>query len=157
MKKFLATVMVLVLSIAMLCACNNTPASTEKPSESASSTVPNKESASSTLPSSESATKPTVFQQFEAALTEKNLTFEKVTMAAELIGAEQGVKYKLQDENVEIYRFDTSSDAYLEAEKTQSLKMEGFGAFEATVVNGYAINSDNLELINIFKDIVSKQ
>ena len=98
----------------------------------------------------------TVFEQFENALIDKNLEYEKVTMAADLVGAEQGIKYKLQDENVEIYRFDPTSDAYLKAKETQSLQLDGFGAFEATVLNGYAINSDNLELINIFKDIVSK-
>ena len=139
MKKFLAMALVLVFGMLVLSGCNGATDSTESPSDSGNASV-----------------ELTVFEQFENALIEKNLTFEKVTMAAELIGAEQGVKYKLQDENVEIYRFDPSSDAYLEAEKTQSLKMEGFGAFEATVVNGYAINSDNLELINIFKDIVSK-
>ena len=98
---------------------------------------------------------PTVFEQFENALIEKNLTFEKVTMAADLVGAEQGIKYKLQNENVELYRFDTSSDSYVVAEETQSLKMDGFGSFDATVIDGYAMLSDNLEFINIFKGIMN--
>lgn len=151
MKK-LQVILVVVLALCMLVltGCDSTTPPSENPSGQESST----ESGSN---DNKGSTKLTVFEQFEESLDKKNITFQKVTMGAELVGAEQGIKYKLQGENVEIYRFDTSSDAYLEAKRTQSLKMEGFGAFEATVVNGYAIVSDNLELINIFKDIVGKQ
>lgn len=152
MKKFrVIMALLMVLSILMLCACDSTTPSTGDQSGSESSSVTKDDDTSK-----DTSVTRTVFEQFEDALEDKNITFQKVTMGAELVGAEQGVKYKLQNENVEIYRFDTSSDAYVEAENTQSLKMEGFGAFEATVVNGYAIVSDNAELINIFTSIVSK-
>lgn len=89
-----------------------------------------------------------MFTKFEEALTAAGVKYEKVTMGAELVGAEQGIKYKIDNGAIEIYRFDTSKEAYKTAEKTQSLKLEGFGAFQATVKNGAAM---------IIKDLDEKQ
>ena len=99
----------------------------------------------------------TVFQEFEKHLNEKGLSYEKVTIIAELVGAKQGIRYKLTDMSVEIYRFDETSAEYIEANNTQSLQLDGFGAIEAVVKNGYAINSDNSDFVAIFEKIVQNR
>ena len=86
-----------------------------------------------------------MFTKFEEALTAAGVKYQKVTMGAELVGAEQGIKFKIDNGTVEIYRFDTGKDEYKTAEKTQSLKMEGFGAFQATVKNGAAMIINGLD------------
>lgn len=85
------------------------------------------------------------FTQFEDALKEKGIDYEKNVTAAEMIGAEQGMKFKIGDGAVELYRFDTGSDAYTKAEETQSIYLEGFGAFPATVKDGLAMTISDLE------------
>lgn len=97
----------------------------------------------------------TVFESFEKVLNDKGLTYEKVTMAAEMVGAQQGIKYKMGDSKVEIYRFDTSTNVYKDAEESQSLQLDGIGSFEAVVKNGYAILSDDQEMIDAFLKIVT--
>ena len=154
MKKFFTIILATLTLGVVLTSCDTTPV--ENPSTKDTQSVVSEPNETVSTKVTEDTEPATIFQQFETVLIEKNIVYEKITTAAELVGAEQGVKYKLETESVEIYRFDASSDGYIEAEKTQSLQMEGFGAFGAVVTNGYAILSDNPEIVNIFKDIVNK-
>lgn len=83
--------------------------------------------------------KATVFEQFEAGLTNDGLTYEKVTMAAEYVGAEEGYKYMMDSGNVELYRFDEDSDAFKEVSENKSVKLEGFGSFPVELNGNMAL------------------
>lgn len=96
------------------------------------------------------------FTQFKDELTNRGIDYETVVTAAEMIGAEQGMKFKIGEGTVELYRFDTESDAYTKAEETQSIYLEGFGAFPATVKDSLAMTISDLEeddYMEIFSDI----
>lgn len=98
----------------------------------------------------------TVFEQYETALEEKGESFERVQMAAEIVGAREGVKYKIGNGAVELYLFDEENEAYQRAYENQALTMEGFGDFPATVENGMAIIVSDLEeerYIEIFQSL----
>lgn len=99
----------------------------------------------------------TVFEQYEAGLDAQGISYEKVQMAAEIVGADQGMKYKIGDGAVELYIFDESGEAYAKAFEKQALTMEGFGDFQATVENGMAVIVSDLEAetyLDIFRSIV---
>lgn len=87
----------------------------------------------------------TVFEQFEAGLQGKDISYEKVAMAADLVGAKEGVKYKIGEGSVELYVFDETSEAYKTANTKQALSMEGFGEFSAKVANGKALLVSGLD------------
>lgn len=94
-----------------------------------------------------------IFQQFGDALEERGVVFEKVQMASEMIGAEQGVKYEIGDGAVELYRFDPESDAYQNAEENQAVTLDGFGGVEAVVKNGKALVITDLDNEDIYVEI----
>ncbi len=102
----------------------------------------------------------TLFEKFEDELLDKGYSFEKITKAAEIIGAIQGIGYKFTTGSAEIYIFDEESEKYKEAEKTKSVYIDGFGACEATVKNGAALitsdlnESDTNQIVAIFYGIV---
>ena len=61
-----------------------------------------------------------------------------------MVGASEGFKLKSGETKVEIYKFDKSSDAYINAEKSQKLTLSGLdSSFDAKVKNGYAYVIDN--------------
>ena len=95
----------------------------------------------------------TIFQQFADALEDRGIGFEKVQMAAEMIGAEQGVKYKIGDGAVELYRFDPESEAYQNAKENQAVTMEGFGGVEAVVKDGRALMITGLDNEDMYMEI----
>lgn len=84
------------------------------------------------------------FAQFENALTASGANFEKITMAAEMVGAVEGVKYTSADWQIELYRFDENSDAYKAAYASGTLTLDGFGSFPARVSGGMALVVDGL-------------
>lgn len=103
--------------------------------------------------------KQSFFEQYEQALKNEGIEFEKVTMAAEYIHAKEGYKFKIGNGAVEIYSFDADSDAYKTAEENQELSMDGFAAFKATVKNGMAIiisDLDETPYLTIFDSIISQ-
>ena len=90
-------------------------------------------------------TKKTVFEQFEDGMEQAGLTYdEKVTMAADFVGAVEGYKYKFANgEKVEIYRFDEGSQAIQDATENKSIYLESFGSIPAEINGNLALlNSD---------------
>lgn len=86
------------------------------------------------------------FDRFEKILNENGYTItEKVPMAAQMIGGEEGIKYKTDSEKFELYRFNTSSDAYKKAKENGSLTLEGFGDFPVLVNGEYVLLIDNVD------------
>lgn len=72
------------------------------------------------------------------------ITCEKSDAFYQMVGASEGFKLKSGETKVEIYKFDKSSDAYKNAEKSQKLTLSGLdSSFDATVKNGYAYVIDN--------------
>ena len=96
-----------------------------------------------------------IFAQFQVALDSAGYTYETVVMGAELVGAEQGMKYKIGEGSIELYRFDEDSESYKKASEDNALTLDGFGAFPATVKNGFAILINDLpdsesDILSIF-------
>lgn len=107
-------------------------------------------------PSGEPESAGTVFEQYEAGLEAQGISFEKVQMAAEIVSAAEGMKYKIGDGAVELYLFDEGAEAYVAAEEKQALTLEGFGDFPATVENGMALVVSDLEgdaYLEIFRSL----
>lgn len=91
---------------------------------------------------------PMSFEKFEKILTDNGLTISETTdMAADMLGAEQGKKYTTDDGSFELYKFDTSSDAYKKAESDGVVTLEGFGDFNVTVNDGFALVANDNETI----------
>ena len=86
-----------------------------------------------------------VFKKFEDELSSRGLKYEMVKMAAEMVGAQEGWKYLIGDGRVEIYKYDKSSDAYKEIERTQTMSLVGIASFPAIVTNGYAMLVEDLD------------
>ncbi len=93
----------------------------------------------------------TAFEQFEKGLEDEGLEYEKVTMAAEMLGAIEGYKYKFESDKAELYRFDKDSDTIKDAAENKSLYMEGFGSFPVEVNGNLALiveDDENSEVIS---------
>ncbi len=85
----------------------------------------------------------TSIDDFEKEVKNLGITYTKTDMVATYINAESGIKLVNGDYKLEIYKFDSSTDAYKNAEKNQKVTMEGFGDFDAIVKNGYALMIDD--------------
>lgn len=106
---------VVLLSLLLLTACGQTdPAPVDKSGTDTPSVSAPEETG-------------TPFDRFEAGLNDAGYTYETVPMAAELVGAHMGVKYKFDFGTVELYQFEDGSDALVKATQDGGLTLEGFG------------------------------
>ena len=96
-----------------------------------------------------------LFSLMETQLNALYPISEKITMAAEYIGGIEGIKFKTENFNVEIYKFDTSSEAYKLALDEGKLNLEGFGQFDCVINGEYAMSTSNLpeDVIELFKSL----
>ncbi|NBI68227.1 hypothetical protein D1646_15740 [Pseudoflavonifractor sp. 60] len=122
---------------------------------SPSNSIPSDSSASSSQAQSssiapESKGGETPFERFAAELDDANYSYESVVMAAELVGAKIGMKYKFDFGKVELYQFEDGSEALSKAINDNGLTMEGFGVFPCQFNGNLALlidvteNEDNL-------------
>ena len=154
-NKMIATLLICAM-MAITTACGaetGTQSQTVKADQESTKTEARQQATEETEEQTE-ATDP--FTGFKDELTNRGIEYETVVTAAEMVGAEQGMKFKIGEGTVELYRFDTESDAYTKAEETQSIYLEGFGAFPATVKDGLAMTISDLEeadYMEIFSDI----
>lgn len=81
------------------------------------------------------------FEQFKSGLDDAGYSYETVTMAAELIGAERGEKYKFDFGQVELYRFADGAEPLTAGE----VILEGFGAIPISVSGNYGAIIDVTE------------
>lgn len=99
----------------------------------------------------------TPFDRFAAGLDDANYSYESVVMAAELVGAKTGMKYKFDFGKVELYQFEDSSDALSKAIDDGGLTMEGFGVFPCKFNGNLAILIDVTEheesLLSLFNGL----
>lgn len=112
---------------------------------------------SNTPTGSQSSNEKTIFEKFEDGLNELNIEFQKTVTAAEMIGAVQGIRYKLVDGNVELYMFDVDSDSLAKAKENKAVTLEGFGNVPAEINNNFALIIDEVEkkddIISLFKSL----
>ena len=131
MKKLLALSLAICMLFCLVACGSNNPTDTASNSQ-----IQTNENAENNK-QSENTEKLNKFQQFEKGLTDKNIQFEVTSKAATMVGAKEGYGYSFADEtSVEIYLFDTSSDAYKEAFKNNKLNLVDFGITMDVVFNG---------------------
>ncbi len=161
MMKHMKRAAALLLTCAALCAaltgCGSQQGQEDKQEQNVTSSV---QEEPEQTPSGEPESAGTVFEQYEAGLEAQGIFFEKVQMAAEIVGAAEGAKYKIGDGAVELYLFDEEAEAYTAAEEKQALTLEGFGDFPATVENGMALMVSDLEegaYLEIFRSLTTAE
>ena len=77
------------------------------------------------------------FEQFEKGLTDNNIQYEVSQKVATMVGASEGYGYTFSDgTSVEIYLFDTSTEAYKAAFSSNKLNLESFGISMDVIFNG---------------------
>ncbi len=145
MKKLLALSLVLCMLVALV-ACGSNNASTDTTSNDQTQTSENitdntQATEDSKQPEETKQTEETVklskFEQFEKGLTDKNIQFEITQKVAAMVGAQEGYGYSFADgTSVEVYLFDTSSDAYKEALENNKINLVDFGFTMDVVFNG---------------------
>lgn len=107
-------------------------------------------------PTKEETKKELSFDTIKKAYEDNGYTIsEETEMAASMIGAKSGIKYKTDKGSLEFYEFDKTSDAYKKAESEGIITLEGFGDFEIVVNNGFAIMKTeyNEEAVNLFQSL----
>lgn len=154
MKKVLLPLLLVVLIV--LSACSN-PA----PSPTGDSSLP--ASPTSNAPTSLSpesagdAQSATAFERFENSLDDAGYSYETTTMAANLVGAHIGTKYKFDFGKVELYQLDENSEALSKAVEDGGLYMEGFGVFPCEFNGNLAMLIDVTEnedaLLDLFNSL----
>lgn len=150
MKKIYSTILFLLASIILLTACtseNNIQKTSEIPDTSESTTA-----------------EKTLFQKFEEELTNNGYDYEKDIQWASMIGAKEGIGYRLTTGgSAELYIYDKESEAYKAAERAQAIVYinECVSGDSAIVKNGAALlmidldNSKAKEIEEIFNSVVS--
>ena len=135
-----------LISLALACAVSlsacGSAASSAAPSASAAPTATSAPAATAEPTPEPTAAPPAsadAFAAFESGLDSLGITYERVTMAAEYIGAKTGYKYKTDGCNVELYQFDPDSDAYKQAVSDNAVTLDGFGTIPAYVHDGLAM------------------
>lgn len=133
MRKKLAALILTVVTVSALSACGADGANNNAgnvPSPGASPTVQQVEQSAEVPEATADA-----FEAFKSALDDAGYTYEVVPMAADLVGAERGEKYKFDFGSAELYRFADGADALASGEVT----LEGFGAFPIEVNGNYGL------------------
>ena len=135
-----------LIALALACAVSlsacSSAASSAAPGASAAPTA-----TASPAPTAEPTPEPTAappaapdsFSAFESGLDSLGISYQRVTMAAEYIGARTGYKYKTGEYNIELYQFDPDSDAYQQAVADNAVYMDGFGTMPAYIHDGLAL------------------
>lgn len=93
------------------------------------------------------------FDKFEAILKDNGYTIsEKTTMAAQIVGGKEGIKYETNNGSFELYRFDISSDAYKKAKENGSVTLDGFGDFPVVMNKDFILltNDVSQKIIDAF-------
>ena len=154
MKRKIVSSLILLGMVLFITSCGK-----EAPSNSSTSVDnrSNQEQSSSSVTTEENEARETPFERFEAALDNAKYSYESVPMAAELVGAKMGMKYKFDFGQLEIYQFEDDSEALSKAIGDKGLTLEGFGIFPCKFNGNLALLIDVTEneddLLSIFDDL----
>lgn len=154
MKKRIITCLLALVTVLVITSCGNKTA-TQEPKQNAGEPIANEtiQETENTESTTNNETKDG-FAKFEEELAEKAIAYEKINMAADMIGAVEGYAYKIGESKVELYRFDTESDAYKNAESSGKVVLEFFNTEIDILLNGeFGIINGTPETIEIFKNI----
>lgn len=158
MKRLLVAITVIVLAFSLSACGEKAPSSSAKSSDpSGASQV--QSTVGDTTPAASKPESKTKFEQFEAGLEDAGISYEKQTVAADMVGASIGARYVIGDGRAELYQFDPESDAYKQMKESKSLTLEGFGAFPvevneemALLLNSFSSDAQS-KVLEIFKNI----
>lgn len=101
-----------------------------------------------------SKTEKNMFEKFEQKLGENNIKFDRIKTEASYIGAEEGYRYVIGGDKIEVYRFDVNSEAYKTAVSTGKGKLEALNmSFDIEIIGEYGIVNGTAEIIELFKGI----
>ena len=175
MKKRIITCLLVLASVLVITSCgnkttaqepeqNNAPASEPTVNETTKETETTKteteKSKDKETATEENAEPITIvenkvgFAKFEEELDNKGIAYEKTIMSADMIGAVEGYAYKIEETKVELYRFDTESAAYKNAESTSKVVLESFNLEIDILLNGeYGIINATPEALEIFNNL----
>lgn len=149
MKKRIITFAIVLASVLVMSSCGHKTTTEEQPQNNTSET--NITETTVETPAEETKNK---FDVFENELNKNNIVYEKITMSAEMIGAAEGFAYKIGDNKVELYRFDTDSPAYENAVTTGKVVLESFNLEINVILNGeYGIINATPEVLEIFNNL----
>lgn len=92
------------------------------------------------------------FEIFEQGLTDNGISFEKEEKLASMVGAVEGYGYSTDIDYVEVYKYDTKSDAYSYAKKNNVISFGDWGDLPAIINGELALYNDdtNQVIIDIF-------
>ena len=165
MKKKIIALLLAGLLAAPVAACTSSEPSSSAPQSSSSAAAESEAPASSEVsevstpaPTEAPTEAPTPepaaqdgFEAFAAGLADLGGTWEETQMAADLIGAEKGVKYTSEIGSVELYQFAEGAEAL----STGTVTMEGFGEMPIEVAGVYglviSVDSSEQEILNLFQ------
>ena len=136
------TLIALALACAVSLSACGSSASSAAPSASAAPTATAAPAATAEPTPEPTAAPPAsadAFAAFESGLDSLCITYERVTVAAEYIGAKTGYTYKTDGCNIELYQFDPDSDAYKQSVSDNAVTLDGFGTIPAYVHDGLAM------------------
>lgn len=163
MKKKITALLLAGLLAVSATACTGSEPSSSTPQSSSSaaaeSEVPGSSEASEVLtPASTEVPTPEPaaqdgFEVFAAGLADLGGTWEETQMAADMIGAEKGVKYTSEIGSVELYQFAEGAEAL----STGTVTMEGFGEMPIEVAGVYglvvSVDSSEQEILDLFQTL----
>lgn len=99
----------------------------------------------------------TPFDKFKSALDNAGYSYETVAMAADLVGAQSGTKYKFDFGTVELYQFEEGSDILKSAVANGGLSLPGFGVFPCHFKGNLAlivdVNENEDAILNLFNSL----
>jgi len=130
-KQIISGILILFLvGVVLISGCSDSKPTPTQVSQNEEATVATVASMPISTQTEEVITK---FDLFEKGLNSANIHYQSTEMGADLIGAEEGRKYKFDEEKVELYRFDEDSDEFQDVIQHKAVTLEGFGSFPVEV------------------------
>lgn len=155
MKKLIAIILSALL-VASLGACSSAETSSAPESSASSASAAESKEASEISSEMEPTPEPTVengFDAFASGLSALGGNWEETPMAADMVGAEEGIKYTSDIGSVELYRFADGAEAL----STGMVTLEGFGEMPIEIAGNYglflSVESREDEILSLFQTL----
>lgn len=148
--------LIATLALFIMIACNGSDAQEDRQSVVESPTA--QQPAQSNTETQSKPTQPIQdsvdsFLTFQNGIDSLGLTYEVTFVLAQMLGAERGYRYTLDDGRIELYEFDVNSEAFALVVQNKAITMEGFGDIPVVVAGNMAmIINDN---ISTYSDIIA--
>jgi hypothetical protein len=154
MQKLLVVIVILLMGVALVgCGSNDNdvPAETTPPLQAAQNEP--QEATPTPAPPPAIATNP--FDAFGDGLATLGFTFETEFVLAQMIGAENGLRFVLSDGGeIEIFEFDANSEVFADIVATNSVILNGFGSFPVIVAGNLVMMLEDIPDEAIFVELL---